>query len=168
MNEGAKMNKKNSGLTLAIIGVAVGIVMLIAGSLVTPKNDSEKAVDEVKSIELDAKAYEQELENKIKELCYGVRGAGKVTVMVSLKGGYKTVYAMDAQASSGGYRSEIVKIGSGSNQDGIVTGYENPEILGVGIVCEGGDDARVKSEIVSLISAALDISTNKIFVAAGR
>ena len=120
------------------------------------------------SILLDAKAYEEETEQKVKELCRGVRGVGEVTVMVSLKGGYKNVYAMDAQSSSGGYRSEIVKVGSGSNQNGIITGYENPEISGVGIVCTGGDDARVKGEIVSLVSAALDISTNKIFVAAGE
>ena len=166
MNENIKSNKKNSGIVLAVIGVAIGIVMLLIGSFGTSKRETG-ADEEEKGVELDAKAYEQELEGRIKELCYGVKGVGGVTVMVSLKGGYKTVYAMDAQASSGGYRSEIVKIGSGSNQEGIVTGYENPEIIGVGIVCEGGDDARIRSEIVSLVSAALDISTNKIFVAAG-
>ena len=166
MNENVKNNKKNSGIVLAVIGVAIGIVMLLVGSFGTSKRATETDGEE-KGVELDAKAYEQELEDRIKELCYGVKGVDSVTVMVSLKGGYKTVYAMDAQASSGGYRSEIVKIGSGSNQEGIVTGYENPEIIGVGIVCEGGDDARIRSEIVSLVSAALDISTNKIFVAAG-
>jgi len=165
MISNSKSNKKSSGLILALIGIALGIVMLIAGSFGSA--DTSKETDDSKSVSLDAKVYEQELETRIKELCYGVKGVGKVTVMVSLKGGYKTVYAMDAQASSGGYRSEIVKIGSGSNQDGIITGYENPEIIGVGIVCEGGEDARVKSEIVSLVSAALDISTNKIFVASG-
>ena len=167
MNEQSKSIKKNSGLILAVIGIAVGIILLLVGSFGGENTDSSKADGEVRSVELDAKAYEQELEERIKELCYGVKGVGRVTVMVSLRGGYKTVYAMDAQASSSGYRSEIVKVGSGSNQEGIVTGYENPEIIGVGIVCEGGDDARVKSEIVSLVSAALDISTNKIFVAAG-
>ena len=88
--------------------------------------------------------------------------------MVSLKGGYKTVNARDAQSTSGGYRSEIVKVGSGSAQEGIIIGYENPEISGVGIVCKGGDDARIKSEIVSLVSAALNLSTNKVFVASSR
>lgn len=166
MNE--EIKKKHSGAVLAAIGIIVGIVMLLVGSFGgIGKSENANATDDAGSVELDAKAYEQELESKIRELCYGVKGVGRVSVMVSLKGGYKTVYAMDAQASSGGYRSEIVKVGSGSNQDGIITGYENPEISGVGIVCEGGDDARVRGEIVSLVSAALDISTNKIFVAAG-
>ena len=167
MNEDI-IKKKRSGAVLAAVGIIVGIFMLLVGSFgKMGRSDNASATDESGSTLLDAKEYEQELENKIKELCYGVKGVGKVSVMVSLKGGYKTVYAMDAQASSGGYRSEIVKVGSGSNQEGIITGYENPEISGVGIVCEGGDDARVRSEIVSLVSASLDISTNKIFVAAG-
>ena len=163
-----KNGKKNSGIILAMIGVIVGILLLLVGSFGKSDRDGNaSSADEAKGAELDAKAYEEELESRIRELCYGIKGVGNVSVMVSLKGGYKTVYAMDAQASSGGYRSEIVKVGSGSNQDGIITGYENPEIIGVGIVCEGGEDARIKGEIVSLVSAALDISTNKIFVAAG-
>lgn len=169
MNEDAKKQsgKRPPWLTLAIVGIAVGVVLLIIGGGSSKDIRSSEKEDQ-ESISLDAKAYEDELESRIKELCYGVRGVGNVTVMVSLKGGYKTVYAMDAQSSSGGYRSEIVKVGSGSNQEGIITGYENPEISGVGIVCTGGDDARVKGEIVSLVSATLDISTNKIFVAAGE
>ena len=165
MDEKIKINKKSSALMLAAVGIVLGIVILLAGSF--ESRGSEREGEDTGSAELDAKIYEQELEEKIRELCYDVRGVGGVEVMVSLKGGYKTVYAMDAQASSGGYRSEIVKVGSGSNQNGIIIGYENPEIIGVGIVCEGGDDARVRGEIVSLVSAALDISSNKIFVAAG-
>ena len=161
-------DKKKLGLVISGIGLIIGAALLIFGSV----GDFGSTKSSVKSEEsatpvLDAKNYEEEVENKIKELCYGVRGVGKVSVMVSLRGGYKTVYAMDAQSTPSGYRSEIVKVGSGSNQEGIITGYENPQIIGVGIVCEGGDDSRVKNEIVSLVSAALDISTNKIFVASG-
>jgi len=161
-------DRKKWGIAVTAIGLVFGVGLLIFGSVGSfGGSDDGKKTEEAAAQTLDASAYEAELERKITELCYGVRGVGKVSVMVSLKGGYKTVYAMDAQASSGGYKSQIVKVGSGSNQEGIVTGYENPEIVGVGIVCEGGEDKRVKSEIVSLVSAALDISTNKIFVAAG-
>lgn len=163
-----KKSKRTLGMKLSVIAVAAGAALLLLGSVGAlgrgePEGAGASAVQTTSASE-----YERELEQRITELCRGVLGDAEIHVMVSLKGGYKTVYAMDAQSSSGGYRSEIVKVGSGSNQEGIVIGYENPEISGVGIVCEGGDDARVKSNIVSLVSAALNVSTNKVFVAASR
>jgi stage III sporulation protein AG len=116
----------------------------------------------------DASAYADEIEKQIEELCRGVIGAGDIKVFVSLKGGYRTVYAVDAQSSSSGYKSEVVMSGSGSGETPLVAAYENPEISGVGIVCSGGSDPNVRKEIIDLVSAALNISSNKIFVTSGE
>ena len=164
-----KKSKHSLGMKLSVIAVAAGAALLLLGGIGSLERREAGSANSASPVQIPSAAeYERELEQRITELCRGVLGDAEIHVMVSLKGGYKTVYAMDAQSSSGGYRSEIVKVGSGSNQEGIVIGYENPEISGVGIVCEGGDDARVKSNIVSLVSAALNVSTNKVFVAASR
>ena len=105
---------------------------------------------------------------KLKTKVIDVRGVGEVSVLVSLKGGYRTVYAFDTQSSSSGYKSEIVLSGGGSDKSAIVCAYENPEIAGIGVVCDGGDDAYVRQQIISLVSAALDVSSNKIFVASSH
>ena len=128
------------------------------------KSDGAEKAEE-SFVEYDAELYARTLEKRVSELCSTVKGAGEVTVLVSLKGGYRTVYAVDSQATSGGYKSEVVMSGSGSDRGAVITSYENPQIGGVGIVCKGATDAEVRSQIISLVSAALDISTNKIYVA---
>lgn len=146
---------------------ALGIFLVLFGSSDggEPKNDS---VSVYESQEYDAERYAEGLEARVRELCSRVSGVGEVSVLVSLKGGYRTVYAFDTQSGSSGYKSEIVLSGSGSDKSAIVCAYENPEISGIGIVCDGGADAYIRQQIISLVSAALDVSTNKIFVAPSR
>jgi stage III sporulation protein AG len=146
---------------------ALGICLLLFGSggSGTEKSESDP-VYELR--EYDAQKYAEELEGRVRELCSRVRGVGEVSVLVSLKGGYRTVYAFDTQSSSSGYKSEIVLSGGGSDKNAIVCAYENPEIAGIGVVCDGGDDAYVRQQIISLVSAALDVSSNKIFVASSH
>ena len=77
-------------------------------------------------------------EERIKSICEKVRGVGKAEVVVTLS---ESVYAF-------------------SSEDGY-----SAEICGVGIVCDGGDDPAVVNRLLSLISAACDLPTNKIYIA---
>ncbi len=149
-------------IILIVVGAAVGVMLIVYGGG-SERSDSSESTDTAPYS--DADVYAKMLEERIAEICSGVRGAGKVSVFVNLKGGYRTVYAMDAQSSSSGYKSQIVMSGSGSDKRAVITAYENPEIAGVGIVCEGADNDEVRAQIISLVSAALNISTNKVFVA---
>ena len=162
-NDKTDKSKWRKIILLGACGV-LGIFLLLFGSDGSgePKNDSASVYE---SQEYDARKYAEQLEERVRELCARVDGVGEVSVLVSLKGGYRTVYAFDTQSNSSGYKSEIVFSGSGSDKNAIICAYENPEIAGVGIVCDGGSDAYIRQQIISLVSAALDISTNKIFVA---
>ena len=162
-NQNKNQNKWQK-IIFIIAGGALGILLLLFGGGVggSSKNASET---EQSYVNYDAEEYSEALEKRVAELCSTVKGAGKVTVLVSLKGGYRAVYAVDSQATSGGYKSQVVMSGSGSDRGAVITSYENPQIGGVGIVCDGASNASVRSQLISLVSAALDISTNKIYVA---
>ena len=149
---------------IVFLGGGLGIILLLFGGGFGSSDKSESESVQTAQTSQSAEAYADMLESRVSSLCSQVKGAGRVTVFVSLKGGYRTVYAMDSQSSSSGYKSEIVMSGSGSDKRAVVTAYENPEIAGVGIVCDGGGSAVVRQEMISLVSAALNISTNKIFV----
>lgn len=153
------------GLVLLLLVAAVGVLLLVFGDSLGNKakgtEDAQNSADQY-----DANEYAVMLETRIRELCGEIEGAGNVTVFVSLKGGYRAVFAMDSQSTSSGYKSEIVMSGSGSDKSAVITAYQNPEIAGVGIVCDGGDSAYVRGQIISLVAATLDVSSNKIFVAA--
>ena len=158
-----KSNKRWYKFIIIAVGGGLGILLLLLGSGFGRSENADVSANVLPTEGADA--YAKMLEGRIAEICSGVSGAGQVSVFVSLKGGYRTVYAIDSQSNASGYKNEIVMSGSGSGKEAVVTAYENPEIAGVGIVCAGGDSPRVQEQIISLVSASLGISTNKIFVA---
>ena len=140
--------------------IFVGVIIIIIG-----KNDTTKNEDIKNSIEnLDPSQYSEMLEERVEELCNRVDGVSGAYAIVTLKGGYQAIYAIDSQSGNTSTKNQTVVIGSGSGEKAILEGYSYPEIAGIGIVCHGGDSYEVKNKIVSLISSAFDISANKIFV----
>ena len=163
-------NSKNKWqkLIFVFLGGGLGILLLLFGGGIANGKEGDDPQSVVTSAYDDADAYAEMLERRVAEICSSVDGAGEVTVFVSLRGGYRTVYAVDSQSNSSGYKNEIVMSGSGSDKKAVITAYENPEIAGVGIVCSGAESAQTRERIVSLVSAALNIGTNKIFVTVGN
>lgn len=164
--ENTKNNSKNrQKIILIFIGGVVGILLLVFGGAFGSGSEEgeESAVEE--NIYTMAEQYASMLEERVADICSGVEGVSDVDVFVSLAGGYRTVYAYDSQSNSSGYKNELVMSGSGSDKKAVIAAYEYPEISGVGIVCKGADDPTVRAQIISLVSASLNVSTNKIFVA---
>lgn len=84
--------------------------------------------------------YTLRTETRIKELCESVDGVGETRVVVTFTG--TTAFAVSSEE----------------------TVYD-AEISGIGIVCEGGDDPKVVMKLLSLISAACDVPTSRIYIA---
>ena len=162
--------KKSLKIILLLLGAAFGIVLLLVGAYMDGNkkiSDDTGAEDRLEET-MNAEEYAAYAERKISELCSGVRGVSEVRVVVTLAGGYNAVYAQNSQSGSSGYRNEFVLTGSGSSEAPLLVGYSVPEISGVGIVCSGGGDARVRREIISLVSATFGVSSNKIYVTEGQ
>lgn len=159
--------KKDRKFLWLAVGAAVGLGLLIWGSV---GGDEEKMTAQKTWAQTapDPESYATSIEEQVVDICSRVKGAGRVEAVVTLSGGYRAVYATDSQTSSSGHKSSTVLTGSGSAEEAILIGYENPRIAGIGIVCEGGGDAAVCQQILSLVSAAFDVSTNKIYIASGR
>ena len=77
--------------------------------------------------------------------------------MVSLESGYRSVYEKDGEGVP-------VTVGSGSSKSAVLVTEGAPAIGGVGVVCQGAKNERVKREIVALVSATLGVGTHKIYV----
>ena len=159
--------KKDRKLLLLLIGALLGILLLIFGGVGNQKREEKTQESNVES-SLDPQWYAEELERQVIALCSSVKGAGAVRAVVTLKGGYRAVYATDSKSSGTGYQNSMVLIGSGASEQAILVCYENPEIAGIGIVCSGATSAEVRQNIVALVSATLNIGTNKIYVAYGQ
>ena len=141
---------------LAIVGI---VIMLFAN-----KSEDSK-IQEGELADLDPIQYAQNIEERVEALCNKIDGVSSTYAVVTLKGGYKAIYASDSQNGTSNSKNQTVIIGSGSQEKGLLIGYQNPEISGIGIVCSGGDDYNIRKNIISVVSSAFDISSNKIFVA---
>ena len=91
----------------------------------------------------------------------GPSGAGKTTVMVTLETGEEAIYALDTQSGEMQSQQTHVLLEDGSALTETVC---LPQVCGVSVLCEGGGDIRVAARITELVSALLDLPSNRICV----
>ena len=148
-------------LIFILIGL-LGLGLLLYGAFASSKKD-EKAVSEEAA--LDPEAYAESVEERVESICRDVAGGYTAEAVVSLEGGYRAVYATDSQSSGSGYKNSMVLVGSGSSEGAVLVCYENPRISGIGIVLSCKENEQIRKEVISLVSAAFSVSTNKIYLA---
>lgn len=153
-----KGEKKNSAVIFAVIGAAVGILLLLWGSFGGTKESAELSdTDEIE-------AYCSYLEEQAVRLCESVKGVSNVTVTLTLEGGFEQVYAADKTMTGNGQSIEYVKLGSGSNAELCAVSVSTPKVVGIGVTCKGGKSESVRAELTALLSAAFGVGTNKIYI----
>ena len=168
MNETNQIKKNTNKLTslpiiiiLAILGIALLLWSGESDSNNRTNTDNERL-----------EAYRNTIEEKISSLCSSVNGVSAVRVSVYFTTGFETVYAYNEQVkdTSSGTNTEkkYVTIGSGTNESMVCIVEKMPTIGGIAIVCRGGGDSKIAKELISLISSAYGISTNKIYVTEGK
>lgn len=146
---------------LLLLAVALlGAGLLLFGNL----RASEKAATQVPEAE-ELDAYRESLKKEIENLCKSVSGVGRVTVALTLDGGFTSVYAREISASGS---ESYVKIGSGSSASGLLVERRPPGILGIGVVCDGGDSYAVVSELCALLSATYKLPLTRIHVSPAK
>ncbi len=85
--------------------------------------------------------YKEELEERLEKLCSEVDGVGKCTVMVTFSRGEENTY-------------------KGSQ----LTESKPPKVLGVTVVCDGGESSAVKARLSQMLCALFDIGANRVAV----
>lgn len=117
------------------------------------------------------------LENELRECLLKVRGVGEVDVMITVKDtGEKYIYndteiskTTTKEADTSGTTREITtfdekKSAIYKDDEPYLIKEELPQICGVLIISEGGDDPHIVSEINDAIMALFGIESNKIKV----
>lgn len=111
-----------------------------------------------------------QLQKETEKLLRSVEGAGKVCVMLTLESNEEKVYATDTEEksekdSSLQSKAQHIIVDASQGETGLIRKVIYPKVRGVAVVCSGGDNPRVRSEISSLLSALFDIGTNRISIA---
>ena len=131
----------------------------MAGGLET-QNTAAGSTKNTKSAQSSTE-YQAQLENRLEHLISQMSGAGKTTVMVTLETGEEAIYALDTQSGEMQSQQTHVLLEDGSALTETVC---LPQVCGVAVLCEGGGDIRVAARITELVSALLDLPSNRICV----
>ncbi len=141
---------------LLLGGLICGIFLILLGSSMQQTEGGSAASPHVEDLSA-LQSYEQRLEKEIAALCDEVAGVGQTEVMLHLKGGTRVLYATDE-------KGKPVLVGSGSDEQALPSTVLTPEIAGVAIVCRGGNSPATQQTLISLISTAFGIPTNRVSV----
>ncbi|SFR67555.1 hypothetical protein [Anaeromicropila populeti] len=184
-----KLSIKEIGLSKICIMALAGIVLLIcfipdiggADKSVSQQNGQEVSA-EIKTNAGSTGEYLEEMENKLEGILNKVDGIGKVEVMITAKASKEQVTLKDSPVSqdnttetdgSGGSRVSssidreeetiLIQSGQGETSPYIVKELE-PEIEGVLVIAQGGDNSSIISEINSAVQVLFDVPAHKIKV----
>jgi stage III sporulation protein AG len=170
----------------AAIIFLLGIFFLLAATPVsllsgkTKQEKTESVTEESVAKTSENNEYIDELENKLEQTIAGMEGAGKVLVMITLKDDGEKILdknepyeSKTEKVKEDGKESEITSIQSDKEtvlveQDGDTTPFvvqvKYPEIEGVVVVCEGGDDSALALRIKEAVQALFSIDAHKVVV----
>lgn len=155
-NENRLQSWKNllAGKRWLLLLLALAILLLLFGGSVGKERDQNESDAEITE---RTEAYRRELEERLASLCAEVEGAGRISVMITLDGTARAVYATDTRGDG---KSDYVLSGG----KGLLLSHAYPDVVGVAIVCDGGGNALVTDKLTRLSAAALGIGTNRIYV----
>ncbi len=174
-----RLTEKIKNPKVLVAAGLIGIALICLSSFIGGGKSSENKVPSDDSI--TAEEYRVQLEDSIGEIVKSITGSKSVKVVITLESGIKYSYADikegvsadKTESNSKSTSSELkqtyitVKTADGGEQALLVTA-EMPEVRGVAIVCEGGDDEQINEKIQNAVTAALNITSKRVYIAGGK
>lgn len=149
------------------VSAAVGIIMIIIiliSDISGGDDEPEKRPADKISFE-SADIYAAGTEERLCTMLSEIEGVGRAKVMLTITSTEEYVYAETQKTGSSQSENSYVIIDNGSQKEALLKKINNPAVSGVLVVCEGGDDPKVCEKVYIAVSTALNIPTNKIYVA---
>lgn len=191
--EKKKISLKEIGLSRLIIIFIAGILIIVLSfpsifGKKTATNDSQQdnntivGQNDTNTTSYDTNTYITEMENKLKNILRKVSGIGEVEVMITIKASKEQVTLKDSPNTQeslnevdgeGGSRTNnsvkreestvLVTTEDGNSEPYIIQELE-PDVEGIVVIAEGGDDVRVIYDIVEAAEVLFDVPAHKVKV----
>ncbi len=110
--------------------------------------------------------YSALLQDELESVLSKMSGVGKCSVFITFADGGETVYACDEDVSSTTEKVNTDRkyVLVSSRSEGLVLKVYSPMVLGVAVICQGGESTRVKNDVTEVLSRTLGISADCISV----
>ena len=168
------LSRLKSPKVLIIAGIS-GIMLIFISSFFGGNEEKNQQLNANSDIYLTE--YRIELEKDICSLVASITGSRKVEAIVTLESSVKYNYA-DIKESNEAEKTDssgesfdsslkegfiTVKTAEGGEEALLVT-EQMPEIRGVAIVCDGGDDEILNEKIKNAVTSAFDITDKRVYI----
>ena len=179
LKSGERLPKKNQLIILLLTGILLLVIVVPL-----PENADQDSADPVTASAQegneDSQKYEEYLEKRTEETLRHVEGVGEVEVMITLRSTGQKIVEKDQQSSSqsteetdstGGTRSteesssdktSVYEQGTDGSRIPYVTKEISPEVEGVVVIADGGDNAVVVRNITEAVQALFGVEAHKI------
>lgn len=182
-----KLNLNSKLATNLIVILAIGIGIILISDFYSDLNRSDSVQEKEPTAtgqtqKKEESDYVRNLENQLSTVLSQIDGAGKVSVMITLKTGTEIIPAKDETISDkttnekdteGGTRiineqntsDKVVFMNEqGGASEPLVLKEINPQIKGVIIVAEGAKDPKVKLKLTEAVQTVLDVPAYRVSV----
>ena len=153
--------KKVKHIELIAAGVAVAVMLIIYFSATAPANPQGAARS---TATLDQDGYCAKMERELAETLSKMEGAGETRVIVNWESSVEAVIAYITNSNNNGTAQSPQIITGGGTQGPVVLKEIYPKAIGVVIMSQGGENVKVKLDIINAVSVLLSITPDKIQV----
>jgi stage III sporulation protein AG len=142
-----KFLKSGKGIrTVVILGI-LGMCLILVSSIIPKSRDEPTTTAPAESdLKTYAENYRLNLQNDIAEMLGKMEGVGDAEVLLTVSSTEETVY------TNSKLTEKIVM----------------PPVNGAFIICTGGKSFAVQEKVISAVSSALGLPTNRIYVASNK
>jgi stage III sporulation protein AG len=171
---------------LLIVLLVAAIAVIASSTFFEGKRENRNSIetsDIQLNKELNFKAtYEEQLENKLKNILEQISGVGEVSVMITLKVGKEIIPASNVietesetneRDSDGGTRTVlqqstdkkvVMRNGSGTEDQPLIVKEIMPEVKGVIVVAVGAEKPEVEAKLTEAVQTVLGIPAFRVKV----
>lgn len=168
-------NKKTGNNIL--LALLIGVLLLVLGKTFFPTEEKAAEVTQKEQTVEVHNSSEREMEQRMSEILSQIQGAGQVEVMLTFRASTESIVAHEekteeARTQENGKTSEnlrkettvvMTEDGKGNTSPLVLT-ENSPQVEGVVIVAQGGDNAVVCKALNSAAQALLNVPAHKIAI----
>lgn len=165
--------RENRTKFLIIMLISVAMLIFISEML----SDGETVNESTEAVGYDIDTVTLQTEERMEKILENINGVGKVEVMVTFEGGVKNTYAVERatteelsenQDGDKEERNEIsekyIIIDNGNGEEALIEYFTLPKVSGVVVVCDGGGSTAVRERVISAVTTALNIGSDRVYV----
>lgn len=151
----------------ALLILLVGVVLLVWPVGTGGSGQQSAEVTGSTTGEADESRYLTELEARLAKSLSKIDGVGEAEVVLTLRAGSETLLASDHTVDADSEKTEAVVINNGSGQQTTVTTQVlYPTFQGALVVCDGGNSATVRLNVLKAVEALTGLKADNITVCA--